>query len=151
MNQELSPDVAYDLAIDSQVEKFLDLKQKLAYFLITASAVSTGFVVKFVVDHLRVHQHFTATGLETSLVIASAIAGLGAAGCSLFNIHFEHRSHRLHLKYRYVRRTWTDLTQTEQRHWERLNDFAAYLLRAAFVCLFAEISLAVAFFIAVFA
>jgi hypothetical protein len=151
MNQQLPPDVEYDLAIDSQVEKFLDLKQKLAYFLITASAVITGFVVKFVVDHLRVHQHFTTTGLETSFVIASALAGLGAAGCSLFNIHFEHRSHRLHLQYRYQRRTWVDLAEREQTHWEHLNDLAAYLLRAAFLCLFIEISLAVAFFVAVFA
>jgi hypothetical protein len=150
MNQDLAPEVAYDLAIDAQVEKFVDLKQKLAYFLITISAVVTAFVVKFVTDHFRVHQHFTTTGLETSLVVASALAGVGAAGCSLFNIHFEHRSHRLHLRYRYERRTWLDLKEEEQARWEHLNDWAAILLRGSFVFLFIQICLAVAFFIAAF-
>jgi hypothetical protein len=64
------------------------LKQKLTYFVITASAVVTGFVAKFVVDNLRVRQHFTTTRWETRLVIAMALAGLAAAGASLLSIHF---------------------------------------------------------------
>ncbi|MGA8657669.1 MAG: hypothetical protein WB586_16110, partial [Chthoniobacterales bacterium] len=40
----------YDLKIDSQVEKFLDLKQKLTYFLVTASIGPIAFALTFVKD-----------------------------------------------------------------------------------------------------
>lgn len=151
MNDQLAPDVTYGLAIDEQVEKFVELKQKLTYFLITASVVVIAFVVKFAVDNLRVRGHFTTTALETSLVIALSLSGLATSGCSLFNIHFEHRSYRLHLQYSYQRKKWDELTRKEQAQWDRINDWAAWLLRAAFVLLFVEIGLAVAFFISVFA
>jgi len=141
---------AYVLAIDSQAEKFIELKQKLAYFLITASAVVTGFVTKFAIDHLRVGQHFTGTGLQTALLVASALTGAAAAGCSLLSIRSEHHSHRLHLEYRYGERDVESLTAAETESWDALNERAASLFRSAGALLFLEIGLAVAFFIAVF-
>jgi len=36
-------DQAFELSIDQQVEKFLELRQKLSYFLITASILSSHF------------------------------------------------------------------------------------------------------------
>jgi hypothetical protein len=146
----VSADDRYELAIDTQVEKFLDLKQKLAYFLITASGVITGFTAKFVVDNARVGQHFTTSRVETVCVIASAVAGLAAAGASLFNIHLEHRSYRLHLKYRYERKAWTELTAEQQKTWDDINKWAADLLRVAFVCLFVQTAFAVFFFVVFF-
>lgn len=140
----------YDLNVDAQVEKFVEIKQKLTYFLITASVAVTAFVVSFVVDNLRVDGRFTTTTLEARLVVFSALAGLVTAGLSLLNIRFEHRSYLLHLGYRYKRMTWESLEQKEKQRWDRINDWAARFLAGAFAFLFFEIGLAVVFFIVVF-
>jgi hypothetical protein len=137
----------YDLAVDLQVEKFVETKQKLTYFLITASAVSIAFLVDFFVENVRVRGRFVATDLETSLVTAACIAGLVAAGLSLLNLRFEHRSYSRHLGHRYRRETWDSLSAAQQARWEGLNRWASRFLAGAFVFLFLEIALAVIFFI----
>jgi hypothetical protein len=52
-NQPVTPTTPseYDLKIDAQVEKFVENKQKLSYFLITASVTVIGFIVNFAVSH----------------------------------------------------------------------------------------------------
>src|SRR5581483_10285115 len=67
----------YDLKIDAQVEKFVENKQKLAYFLITASVTVIGFIVNFAVSH--------PPRLPSMVIFASA-AGLFTAGFSLLNL-----------------------------------------------------------------
>jgi hypothetical protein len=80
-----------------------------------------------------------------ALLIASAVAGLIAAGLCLLNIYLELRSYRLHLKYRYERKQWDDLTQMEQDDWTAINKRAAIVLNLAFLFLFTEIGIAVVF------
>jgi hypothetical protein len=136
----------YDLAIDAQVEKFVETKQKLTYFLITASVAVIAFTIDFFVEHARGEQASAITP-ESALVVASALAGLATAGFSLLNLRFEHRSYSLHLAHRYRRKTWNSLTPTQQQRWDRITVWAARLLVAAFALLFLEIGLAVAFFV----
>ncbi|MEO6165270.1 MAG: hypothetical protein ABIP88_14155 [Candidatus Binatia bacterium] len=106
-NQPVAPPTPsdYDLKIDAQVEKFVENKQKLVYFLITASATVIGFIVNFAVAH---------PPPLPSLVIFASIAGLLTCGFSLLNLRFEHRSYNLHLKYRYEKKTWDDLGPNER-------------------------------------
>jgi hypothetical protein len=142
----LSPDLQYELAIDTQVEKFVEIKQKLTYFLITASVGVILFVADFFVGNLRVKGHFTASSLETGLVMASALAGLATSGFALVNLRLEHRSYERHLGYRYRRKTASSLTKAEMDSWDRLSRWASRCQRAAFATLFVELGLAVAFF-----
>jgi hypothetical protein len=120
----------YDLKIDLQVEKFVENKQKLAYFLITASITVIGFIVNFAVTH---------PPRLPSMVIFSSIAGLFTSGFSLLNLRVEHRSYNLHLKNRYLKKTWNDLTPKEQTQWDRLNQQASFFIGSAFMFLFIEI------------
>lgn len=120
----------YDLKIDAQVEKFVENKQKLGYFLITASITVIGFIVMFAVSH---------PPQLPSMVIFASIAGLFTSGFSLLNLRFEHRSYNLHLKYRYQKKTWDDLAPKERAHWDKLNRQATFFIESAFVFLFIEI------------
>ena len=108
----------YDLAIDSQVEKFVEIKQKLTYFLITASVAVIAFLVTFAVDHPTVGGFQTASGVRLFLLITSSLAGFATAGLSLMNLHLEHKSYAKHLKYRYQRKRWDALPDAEKRRWE---------------------------------
>jgi hypothetical protein len=142
-----SPLAEYDLAIDSQVEKFVESKQKLTYFLITASVAVMAFTINFFVDHATSGGRVGAVTTESALVVGAALAALTTAGLALLTLRFEHRSYRLHLGYRYERKTWEMLNDKQRRHWTAINKWAARLLVAAFAFLFAEIALAVAFFV----
>lgn len=137
----------YDLAVDSQVEKFVETKQKLTYFLITASVAVVAFTMNFFVDHTSADGRVGRITLESALLVAAALAGLITAGLSLLTLRLEHSSYRLHLRYRYERKTWELLTEEQQTHWRATNAWAARLLGAAFAFLFAEIAFAVAFFV----
>ncbi len=137
-------DTDYELKIDAQVEKFLEMKQKLTYFLITASVAVIAFLSNFAIEHRTEAKHIIL------LVIVSSIAGLLTSGFSLLNLHLEHKSHRLHIKYRYQKIPWESLKPNEQKHWDCINKWAAHLLKSAFIFLFIEITFAVIFFILFF-
>lgn len=141
MPGEQNPETDYQLKIDAQVEKFTENKQKLTYFLITASVVVIAFLVKFAVAQLP--------SILTSvwLVILSCISGFLTSGCSLLNLHLEHKSYRLHIKNRYLRKDYDSLADQEREHWDKINTWAARCLNGAFVFLFVEIFFAVFFFV----
>lgn len=128
----------YELKIDAQVEKFVESKQKLTYFLITASVAVIAYIVNFAVAH--------PSDLP-SLAIFACLAGLATSGFSLLNLRCEHRSYNLHLKYRYQKKTWNDLTVVEQTTWDKINRQATFLLEAAFIFLFIEILFSVLFLV----
>jgi hypothetical protein len=144
--QKNSPDeqFKYDLEIDNQVSKFVEIKQKLTYFLVTASVAVIAFVVNFAVENR------SYVGCYTWLLTSSSIAGLLTSGSSLLSLNLELRSYTLHLKYRYEKKTYESLGPEEQEKWDRINKFARGFVTSAFVFLFLEISLAVAFFLLVF-
>lgn len=137
----------YTLAIDEQVEKFVDIKQKLTYFLVTASVAVVAFLVSFVADNPTVGDLDAAEGARLALLVTSALAGFSAAGLALINLHLEHRSYSRHLKYRYQRKDWDDLTKKEQDRWDVINKAASWCLLGAFTALAAEILFAVVFFL----
>jgi hypothetical protein len=124
----------YDLKIDSQVEKFLDLKQKLTYFLITASVGPIAFALSFVKDETK-----NISGIWIAMA-TGVVIGLLAAGFALFSLHFELTSYQKHLRYRYERKSWADLTAVEQSQWNKINARAHTFLKFSFIALFAEIA-----------
>lgn len=131
----------YELKVDAQVEKFFEIKQKLTYFLITASVAVMAFLVNFTIEHRMEAKHII------SLVIISSIAGLLTSRFSLLNLNLEHKSYRLHLKYRYQKIALQSLSDREKQQWDRINKWAAWFLKSAFFSLFIEITFAVIFFV----
>jgi RsiW-degrading membrane proteinase PrsW (M82 family) len=134
----------YELKIDAQVEKYFEIKQKLTYFLITASVAIITFLANFVFKYRSEAKYLFW------LIIVSCIAGLVTSGLSLLNLHFEHKSYRLHLKYRYEQKTWDSLNEKDKKKWDSINKLAGRFLVGAFVALFIEITFAVTFFILFF-
>jgi len=134
----------YDLKIDAQVEKFVEIKQKLTYFLIAGSIAVIVFLANFVIKNRADAENLIW------LIILSSLAGLFTSGFSLVNIYLELKSYKLHIKYRYQKMNWDSLTDKEQKNWDRINILAARLLNGAFISLFIEIAFAVIFFILFF-
>lgn len=141
MTGKQTPETDYQLKIDAQVEKFTENKQKLTYFLITASVAVIAFLVKFAVDQLQGIRELVF------LVIIACLAGFLTSACSLFNLHLEHRSYRLHIKNRYLKKDYDSLSAKERKQWDRINAWAALCLNGAFIFLFSEIFFAVIFFV----
>jgi hypothetical protein len=140
----------YLLAIDLQVEKFVDTKQKLTYFLITASTAVTAFVVKFYIDYLTAPRTDGDAQADLRFLVCSAFAGLLTAGFSLLNLHLEHRSYSLHLGYRYQGMDWPLLTPAQREAWDQITSWARRFLAGAFICLFLQIALGATFFVLLF-
>ena len=121
----------YELKIDSQVEKFLETKHKLVYFLVTASVAPIIASVQFLYG-------------KSVLVWITAAGGLGiafgllAAGSALRALWFEVASYRNHIRYRYERKKWKDLTTAQQEAWDLLNRAALRFTKAAFFFLYIE-------------
>lgn len=134
----------YDLKIDAQVEKFLEMKHKLTYFFITASVAVIAFLVNFVIK-------FPIEARKLILVvILSSISGILTSGFALLNLSGELRSYRLHLKYRYEKRDWESLNDTEKNTWTKVINWASCFSKISFFCLFLEIAFAVLFFMLFF-
>jgi hypothetical protein len=140
---------AYDLSIDQQAEQFVELKQKLTYFLITASVVVISFAINFYAQHVRIE---TAINKNTnlSLLVVAAIFSLLAAGLALLNLHLSHQSFARHLGLRYERRTWIDLSNRERDSWDRVNKAARFALTLSFMSLFLEMLFLLLFFLPAF-
>jgi hypothetical protein len=130
----------YDLKVDQQVEKYLETKQKLTYFLVTASVAVVALLLKFVSETVR---PVAAIGWVIWVVIAAAVTGLLAAGASLLNLNLELRSYNLHLMYRTLRVTWDDLSSHQRQTWDLINARAARCRQVALFLVFGEIALAV--------
>lgn len=143
-NNQLQQSNEYELKIDAPVEKFVEMKQKLTYFLITASVAVIAFLANFVIKFPCEAKQFIW------FVILSSVFGILTSGLSLLNLSAELRSYRLHLKYRYEKRNWASLNDAEKNEWNDVNNRASNFLKASFVCLFLEIALAVLFFILFF-
>ena len=121
----------YELKIDSQVEKFLETKHKLVYFLVTASVAPIIATVQFLYGK-DVFAWISAAGA------LGIVFGLLAAGSALRALWFEVASYRNHIQYRYQRKGWEDLTCIQQQTWDKLNRAALRFTRAAFFLLYLE-------------
>ncbi|MFZ0130476.1 MAG: hypothetical protein WAL77_13750 [Candidatus Dormiibacterota bacterium] len=145
------PKDEYGLRIDDQVVQFLQLKQKLSYFLITAAVAVIAFVVSFIAANSKTSAGSIAIApLDAVLVIVGSLAGIVAAGASLLSLHFGHGSFALHLEHRYNHKAYADLDRCDQAAWDRLNNWGRACLLIAFVALFVEILLMVSYFVGFF-
>ncbi len=145
------PQDEYGLRIDDQVVQFLQLKQKLSYFLITAAVAVIAFVVGFIAANSKTTAGSIAiTPLDAVLVIVGSSAGIVGAGASLLSLHFGHRSFALHLEHRYDHKAYADLDRCDQMAWDRVGKWARVYLLTAFVALFVEIVLMVSYFVEFF-
>ena len=131
----------FELKIDSQVEKFLEVKQKFTYFLVSAAVVVAVFVFN------QAEKKTPESFIMLIFLIASGLSGIVAAGCSLLSIHFEIISYRMHIHYRYKRKTWDTLDDKSKQSWDRSNHKAKAFFSAAMICLFCEILFAILFLI----
>ena len=135
----------YSLKIDSQVEKFLELKQKVTFFLITAAIGSVGFTLNFSVNRL---DKFVGAPFRTAWLITGCLLGLIAAASTLLSLDQETSSHRIHLKARYQNiLSFQQLTKKEQNRWKKVNHRAKIFQRVAFVLLISSILFQAAVFI----
>jgi hypothetical protein len=137
----------YELKIDDQVNKFLDLNHKLTFFLVTAAVGTLGFTLNFTVAS-KVQ---LASNLGSLVLIGfAAVLALLSAGIALFALNADIKSFRLHLKYRYKRKSFENLTDQEQNDWVGINRLAASSRRWAFIFLVATATLQVGFFMVTF-
>lgn len=134
----------YDLEIDRQAEKFLELKHRLTFFLTTAAIGSIAFTLNFAISTLdQITGHVT----RIAFLLAGSTLGLFTVGSALFSLQQEIESYRLHIRNRYLRRTWEQLPAGEKDRWDGLNQRARKLLEAAFLFLFLSVAAQVVFFI----
>ena len=135
---------SYLLAVDRQVEKFLDLKQKLIFFLITASVATIAYTLNFAVAHLDL-----ISGFPTQLIVlvAGCVLGLLAAGSALYSLSQELASYRFHLDMRYRRKVYEQFPRRTREAWDRVKLRALLAQRAAFMLLFLSVICQTAFFL----
>jgi hypothetical protein len=126
-----SPVSEYDLKIDAQVEKFLETKHKLVYFLVTASAAPIVAVVQFIYGK-------PISLFAKGLAVAGIATGILTAAFALRALQHEVASYRNHIEYRYARKTWESLTAKEQASWKITNKRATTFTRIAFALISLE-------------
>jgi hypothetical protein len=124
-------DDEYELKVDDQVAGFLQTKQRLSYFLITAATAVIGFAVSFIAANAKTASGITLTHLEAYLAGGGSVLGLAAAGATLFSLKLGHQSFSLHLKNRYAHKRFSDLPTNEQEEWDRIIDWASRLQTTA--------------------
>jgi Na+/melibiose symporter-like transporter len=129
----------FELKIDTQVEKFLDLKQKFTYFLVTAAVAVAVFVFN------QAAKNPANSIFMSVLLCGTGVGGIFAAGCSLMSIHYEIISYRKHIRFRYERKTWDELDEDSKKSWNLANKRAKKLFTASMVVLFCEILFAILF------
>lgn len=124
----------YELKIDAQVEKFLETKHKLVYFLVTASVAPIVAAVQFLYGK-------PLSRLGLSAAIAGIVAGLAASAGAIRALQFELASYRSHIAYRYAQKSWDNLTAAEQDSWSSVNRRATAYTRLAFLLICIEFAL----------
>jgi len=127
----------HELKIDEQVNKFLDLNHNLTFFIVTGAVGTLGFTLAFANEHSS--EAKASFWLLAILAVAGA-AGLLAAWAGLHALRLDQQSFRIHLKYRYQRKSWGVLTEPEQEAWNRINAGASSARRAAFNLLVATVA-----------
>jgi hypothetical protein len=138
----------YQLAIDTQAEAYLQLRQKLTYFIVTASIVVISFALNFYIG--KEHDSELLHKLHGIILALAATCALAASGMALISLHFGHLSFRKHLEARYAEKAWLDLTQHERDVWNRINKTTSIALFLSYTLLFAEILVLLIFFWPIF-
>ncbi|MDF2781194.1 MAG: hypothetical protein K0S96_998 [Geminicoccaceae bacterium] len=144
--ERASVDLEVDLKIDEQVHRFLDIKNKLSFFIITAAAGSVAFTLNFSVSSLKLLEVSAHRLIFGAILVVAAILALLAIAAILASLSREIASYQLHLKNRYARKIWGNLSPSEQAEWTRINRTAKWFQNASFVALCASVTTQVALF-----
>ncbi len=132
----------YKLALDDQVGKFLDVRHKHTYFLVTAAIAVLAFVINFAANNKLLSE---LNPLAVTLISISTLSSLGVAGFALWSLSLDNASHNLHLKYRHLSKNWEDIPTPEQNQWEEINRRASQFRNIAFILLTVGVFLNAAF------
>ena len=126
----------YELEVDRQVEKYLDLKHSLTIFLITAAVGSIGFTLNFSVQHLdKISGH-----LERVICLSvGSFLGLLTSAFLFYALDCDMVSYRRHLRMRTEHKSYVQLPEPEQSAWDRDIGRAKSFRRLALVSLFLSI------------
>jgi hypothetical protein len=128
----------YDLKIDEQTEAFLAKKHQLTYFIVTAAVVPIGFALTILNDKMMLDIHLS---WGWALLVVGGAFGLLAGGLALLSLWAEISSYQRHIKNRYKRKSPEDLSEKENREWERINSVAGASRTFAFGLLAVEMPL----------
>ncbi len=122
----------YKLALDEQVVKYLEIRHKHTYFIITAAIVVLAFVINFA----------SANNLLSSLdvipllfILIGALASLSVAGIALWSLSYDNYSYQIHLRYLHQSKGWEDLKGKQKIYWKKVNKRASKLRNSAFTLL----------------
>jgi len=134
----------YDLKVDSQVEKFLELKHKLTFFLVTSAVGSIGYTLNFSISRISdlTHRRGRIVILSTATVFSLLTVAL-----ALFSLYKDISSYRLHLKYRYLRKMWEQVSPNDKKIWEKANHFSKLFEKLSFVCIILSVILQAVLFL----
>lgn len=128
---------SYELEVDKQVEKYLDLKHSLTIFLITAAVGSIGFTLNFSVQHL---DKISGRLERVFCLSVGSVLGLLTAALLFYALDCDMVSFRHHLKMRYEHKSYEQLPVLEQKAWDRDIGRAKSFRRWALVSLFLSIT-----------
>jgi hypothetical protein len=117
----------YDLKIDEQVQNFLEVGQRLAFYVVTAAVGSLGYTLTHAATN-GVHRW-----LSFSTVLLAGIVTLVTVACVLLSLWYQIASYRMHLSCRTSRSQYEDLSTESKAKWNLVNRRSISLQRAAFV------------------
>lgn len=114
----MSEPAEYDLKVDEQANTLLEFDYRLTFFLLTAGAGTVVFATNFAFG--RAEKEAVSLSAWILLGIAAVLA-LASGGFALRAYRYSIQSSRLHLRYRYERKTWSQLREEQQDEWTSLN------------------------------
>jgi hypothetical protein len=134
----------YELKIDEQVSQFLGLNHTITFFLITAAVATLGFTLNFAASNKI---ELTGSDLRFYLIVFAALSAMLAAGLALLALTADISSFRIHLRYRYERKKYADISKLEKTRWDRIIRRASWARKASFFLLIVTVSTQCAFLV----
>ncbi|MFD9031141.1 hypothetical protein ACFVZW_08335 [Streptomyces sp. NPDC059567] len=134
----------YDLTIDTQAEKLIDLKQKLVYFLATAATALVVFSSKFALDYGKeFNREAVNPGGTVRWLVGAAFFALLTVGFALMGVFLGHKSFERHLEFRYKKALPND---EESKRWSLLTSFQQWMFYCSSAFLITSTALAFCYF-----
>lgn len=130
----------YELKLDEQTENFLEVSQRLAFYLVAAAVGSLGFTLTYATTHVA--RSFVRFGI----LVAAGVAALATVSLVLLALWNQIESYRMHLRARNRRLRYEDHSPAEQGAWDNHNKRSKLLQKVGFAGLALSISLQAAFF-----
>ncbi|WP_432248551.1 hypothetical protein ACRAR1_13515 [Streptomyces sanyensis] len=134
----------YNLGIDAQSEKLIDLKQKLVYFLVTAATALVVFSSKFALDYGKEFDREAVNpGGTVRWLVGAAFFALLTVGLALVGIFLGHKSFERHLQFRHKK---TTPNSGESKKWDTLTTFQLWMFYCSSASLITSTALAFCYF-----